>query len=103
MAGRYLILADTILRGIDDSELDKASLKDKAIAAAIFTDKAAQLEKLRDDKGLGKCPLEKGLCPIEKEPCPKERELCSPLETGLRGPGEGEGREKETENAPLAG
>ena len=46
MANRYFVLADTILRGINDSELDKASLKEKAIAAAIFTDKATQLEKL---------------------------------------------------------
>jgi transposase-like protein len=50
MAGRYLLLADTILRGIDDRELNRASLKDKAIAAAIFTDKAALLEKLREKK-----------------------------------------------------
>jgi transposase-like protein len=61
MAGRYLLLADTILRGIDDRELNRASLKDKAIAAAIFTDKAALLEKLRE----------------EKEGVPKERD-CVP-------------------------
>jgi transposase-like protein len=44
MASRYLLLADTILRGIDDRELNAATLRDKAMAAAIFTDKAVQLE-----------------------------------------------------------
>jgi transposase-like protein len=86
MAGRYLLLADTILRGIDDTELDRASLKDKAIAAAIFTDKAAQLEKLRDGKERGPCSSENGLCP---------------LETGLRQEGEGQSARKETENRLL--
>lgn len=64
MAGRYLLLADTILRGINDIELDRASLKDKAIAAAIFTDKAVELEKLR--KGRGPCPVEKDRCTEEE-------------------------------------
>ena len=51
MASRYLVLADTILRGIDDTELNNASLKEKAVAAAIFTDKATQLEKLGFGQG----------------------------------------------------
>lgn len=86
IAGRYLLLADTILRGIDDTALDRASLRDKAIAAAIFTDKAAQLEKLKGGRGPGKCPMQKGPCP---------------LETGLRQPGEGASPEEETKDAPV--
>ncbi|MGD2080900.1 MAG: helix-turn-helix domain-containing protein [Nitrospirota bacterium] len=58
MAGRYLLLADTILGGINDRELDRASLREKAIAAAIFTDKAAQMEKKCVAGGAGRCPLE---------------------------------------------
>ena len=52
MASRYFVLADTILRGINDSELGNASLKEKAVAAAIFTDKATQLEKMKLETGL---------------------------------------------------
>jgi transposase-like protein len=52
MASRYLVLADTILRGINESEFNNASLKEKAIAAAIFTDKAYQLESKNLETGM---------------------------------------------------
>jgi hypothetical protein len=80
MAGNYLLLADTILKGINDRELDRASLRDKAIAAAIFTDKAAQLDRPPcDGKGKGRCPLE--------------------LETGMRRGGEDAKARDKTESA----
>jgi hypothetical protein len=67
MANRYFVLADTILRGINDRELNIATLKEKAIEAAIFTDKATQLEKM--GLGNGKHPegkeLETGLRQVE--------------------------------------
>jgi hypothetical protein len=46
MADRYAMLAGTILMGIEDFEIDQSFLKEKAIAAAIFTDKAILLDRV---------------------------------------------------------
>jgi hypothetical protein len=80
MAGRYLLLADTILGGINDRELDRASLKDKAIAAAIFTDKAAQIERPCQAIGRGQCPLETGLRRKAGDASPREETETALLE-----------------------
>ncbi len=83
MADRYLLLADTILSGIDDRELNSASLKEKAIAAAIFTDKAAQLRRLRCAGGEGRCPLETGLRPAGAVEAPRKEAKTGPGGAGL--------------------
>jgi hypothetical protein len=49
-SARYYLLADYILGRISDSSIIDASLKERAIAAAILTDKAMQLER----HGLGR-------------------------------------------------
>lgn len=49
-AARYYLIADYILGRISDGSIRDASLKERAIAAAILTDKAIQLER----HGLGR-------------------------------------------------
>ncbi len=46
MAMKYWLIASHIMATINDRNLRNATLKEKAIAAAIFTDKAVALERL---------------------------------------------------------
>jgi hypothetical protein len=47
---KYLLLADHVLGKITDMSIAKASLKDRALAAAILTDKAVQLEAKKSSR-----------------------------------------------------